>query len=176
MREPGAPAVIRRAFALLFLGTVLLAGCGYSLRGNLPGHLKTVAVPVFRNRTATPAVENFLTQAVVDAFSTNGRLRVVRPEDADSILEGDVVGYELASIAFDPNANVRQYRLIVTMNLRFRDVRRNAVLFQRNGYQERADFRVPGTVAETIAQEETALRAAALDIARAIVSFTVERF
>ena len=52
------------------------AGCGYSLRGNLPDHLQTVAVPVFQNRTPVPAVENFLTNAVVNAFATNGRLRV----------------------------------------------------------------------------------------------------
>lgn len=164
-----------RAFAAL-LSLVLFGGCGYSLRGNLPPHVKTVAVPVLVNRTAEPAVENFLTQALVDAFSTNGRLRVVRPEQADSILEGEVMGYEVQSVAFDPRANVRQYRLVVTLNLRFRDVRENSVLFERNGYQERADFSVAGEVAQTISREETALRTAASDIARAIVSFAVERF
>jgi outer membrane lipopolysaccharide assembly protein LptE/RlpB len=44
---------------LLALGlALLLAGCGYSLRGTLPDHIRTVAVPVFANRTAEPAVEN----------------------------------------------------------------------------------------------------------------------
>ena len=81
-----------RRGALATLAAVLLvplsAGCGYSLRGNLPGHLKTVAVPVFANRTREPAVENIITRAVVEAFTTNGRLHVVRPEEADAILEG----------------------------------------------------------------------------------------
>src|SRR6185436_15914604 len=104
----------RRATRLvlpLILGVLVAAGCGYSLRGNLPAHIKTVAVPVFRNRTSEPGVENFLTGAVVEAFSTNGRLRVVRPDRADSILEGEVVGYQVQSIAYDPQANVQQYRL-----------------------------------------------------------------
>ncbi|PYN21608.1 MAG: hypothetical protein DMD99_19280 [Candidatus Rokuibacteriota bacterium] len=153
-----------------------LAGCGYSFRGNLPDHIQTVAVPVFANKTGEPAVENFLTSAVVEAFSTNGRLRVVPREDADAILEGEVVRYSLASIAYDSQANVRQYRLEVTMNLKFRDVRRNTVLFEEQGLREKSDFQVQNAVSQTISREESAVRAAAIDIARSIVSLTVTRF
>ena len=158
------------------LGAVLLAGCGYSFRGNLPDHVKTVAVPVFGNKTPEPAIENFLTQAVVEAFATNGRLRVVTPEEADAILEGEVVGYEIQTLAFDPRVSIRQYRLVVTMNLKFRDVKRNALLFEQPRFQEKADFRVVGAVSQTISREESALRAAAVDIARSIVSLAVDRF
>lgn len=160
------------ALALVFS----VAGCGYALRGNLPDDITTVAVPVFRNRTGEPAIENLLTRAVIEAFSTNGRLRVVAADAADAILDGEVVGYHLESIAFDPRANIRQYRLLVTLNVRFRDVRRNTVLVQRDGFQEKADFRVLGAVSESISREETALRAAAVDIARAVVSLAIERF
>ncbi len=158
----------------LAIGT--LAGCGYSIHGNLPDHVRTVAVPVFTNRTAEPAIESFLTQAVVEAFATNGRLRVVTPVEADAILEGEVVGYEIQALAFDPRASIRQYRLVVTMNLTFRDVRRNAILFEQARFQEKADFRVIGAVSQTISREESALRSAALDIARSIVSLAVDRF
>ncbi|HKB25982.1 MAG TPA: LptE family protein [Methylomirabilota bacterium] len=158
----------------LVIGT--LTGCGYSIHGNLPDHVRTVAVPVFTNRTAEPAIESFLTQAVVEAFATNGRLRVVTPVEADAILEGEVVGYEIQALAFDPRASIRQYRLVVTMNLTFRDVRRNAILFEQARFQEKADFRVIGAVSQTISREESALRSAALDIARSIVSLAVDRF
>lgn len=158
----------------LAIGT--LTGCGYSIHGNLPDHVRTVAVPVFTNRTAEPAIESFLTQAVVEAFATNGRLRVVTTVEADAILEGEVVGYEIQALAFDPRASIRQYRLVVTMNLTFRDVRRNAILFEQARFQEKADFRVIGAVSQTISREESALRSAALDIARSIVSLAVDRF
>ena len=166
----------RRVLMPLALFVVAAAGCGYSLRGNLPAHIQTVAVPVFKNRTSEPGVETFLTGAVVEAFSTNGRLKVVRAEQADSILEGEVTGYQLQSVAFDPGANVQQYRLVVTLNLRFRDVKRDTVLFEQQNLQERSDFRTLGVVAQTISREETALRAAATDIARAIVAFSIDRF
>jgi len=168
---------MNRRGALVALSAALAsAGCGYSLRGNLPAHLQTVAVPVFQNATPVPAVENFLTNAVLNAFTTNGRLRVTSVDRADAILEGTITNYLLQSIAFDSRANVRQYRLTVTLNLRFRDVRRNEVLFQRSGYSDRADFVVPGTVTETIALQESALQQAATEIARSVVSFAVERF
>lgn len=160
----------------LLLIVLLLGGCGYSLRGNLPDHIKTVAVPVFVNRTQEPAVENVITRAVIDAFVTGGRLRVVRPEEADSILEGEIVGYRIEALAFDPRANVREYRLWVTLNLQFRDVRKNLMLWRQEGFQEKADFSVPGQVAVTISREESALRQAAVDIGRAIANLAVERF
>jgi outer membrane lipopolysaccharide assembly protein LptE/RlpB len=166
----------RRALVAVAVVALGLGGCGYSLRGHVPPHIKTVAVPIFTNRTTEPAVEGLLTRAIVEAFSTNGRLRVVKPEDADAILEGEVTGYSLDSIAFDPRANVRQYRLTVTLNLKFRDVKRNTMLFEQVGFQERADFQVQSAVADTISREESALRTAAVDIARSVVNLAVERF
>jgi hypothetical protein len=173
-RRAGSPG--RAVLALALAGVLTTPACGYSLRGTLPSHIRTVAVPVFANRTPEPAVENVITRALVEAFSTNGRLRVVRPEQADAILEGEITGYELASVAFDPAANVRQYRLLLTMNVRFRDLHANRVMFERTGFQERADFRVPAAVSETLVREDAALRTAAVEIARAVVALALERF
>ena len=164
------------ALALATLIVLTLGGCGYSVRGQLPSHVKTIGVPIFVNRTSEPAVEGLLTRAIVEAFSTNGKLTVVAPEDADAILEGEVIAYTISSIAFDPRANVRQYRLTVTLNLRFKDVRTNTMLFEQLHFQERADFQVVSVVADTISREESALRLAAVDIARSVVNLAIERF
>jgi outer membrane lipopolysaccharide assembly protein LptE/RlpB len=162
--------------AALLLALVVLGGCGYTVRGTLPSHIQTVAVPIFRNRTPEPAIEGFITRAVVEAFSTNGRLRVVSAGEADAVLDGEIIGYSVTSIAFDKDANVRLYRLLVTLNLKMRDVRHNTLLFTQDGVREQADFRVQNAVSQTISREETALRAAAVDIGRAVVSLAVTRF
>jgi hypothetical protein len=161
---------------VLALVVVAVSGCGYSVRGHLPDHIQTIAVPIFVNRTQEPALDSFITRAVVEAFSTNGRLRLAKIEDADSILEGEITSYAVDSIAFDRNANVQLYRLRVTLNLTMRDLRRNTVLFREANFSEKSDFRVRGAVSQTIAREETALRQAAVDIARAVVSLAVHRF
>jgi outer membrane lipopolysaccharide assembly protein LptE/RlpB len=169
---------VRGAGRALALGLLVAAGagCGYSFRGTLPEHIQTVAVPVFGNKTGEPRIESLLTNAVVEAFSTNGRLRVVRREDADAVLEGEVIGYNVQSIAYDSQANVRQYRLIVTMNLKLLDMKKSGVLFEEHNLREKADFQVQNAVSQTISVEETALRTAATEIGRAIVSLTVTRF
>ena len=170
MRRTGAWLV---GLAALF-GT--LVGCGYSFTGSLPSHIKTVAVPIFTNKTQEPAVENAITAAVIDAFANSGKLKVVPAGQADSILEGEIVGYQLQSIAFDRRINVREYRLLVTLNIQFRDVRRGGMLWRQEGLQETSDFRVPGQVSETISREEGAVREAARDIGRKIVNLAVDRF
>jgi outer membrane lipopolysaccharide assembly protein LptE/RlpB len=170
--------VTRRRAAVVALALLAAAagGCGYSFRGTLPSHVQTVGVPVFVNRTREPGVESIITRAILQAFATNGRLRVVRPADADAVLDGEVTGYGVQAIAFDETLNVQQYRLVVTLNLTLRDVRQNTILLQREGVTEQADFRVLGPVAATIAREETALSQAAAEIARSVVSLAIDRF
>ena len=156
----------------------LLGGCGYSvgLGGNLPSHLKTVAVPIFVNSTQQPAVESVITAAVVNAFVTSGRLKVVSVKEADAILEGNIISYNLDSIAYNPQINVTEYRLRVRVNILFRDVRQNTTLYKHDGLEQWADFRVQGQVSETLAREDVAARQAAVDIGRRIVASAVDRF
>jgi outer membrane lipopolysaccharide assembly protein LptE/RlpB len=166
----------RLPFAALLAGLAALSACGYSFHGTLPDHIKTIGVPILINRTQQPAVESVITRAIVDAFATNGRLKVVRPEDADSILDGEVIGYSIGPIAVDPSLGVQQYRLSVTLNLRMRDMRRNVVVFQQSGFSEQADFRVAGNVAQTLSVEAGALQQAATEIGRSVMSLALDRF
>jgi hypothetical protein len=170
-----------RGAAHLLAGLVLaclVGGCGYSvgMGGNLPSHIKTVAVPIFVNSTQQPAVESVITAAVINAFVTSGRLKVVSVKEADSILEGDIIGYNLDSIAFNPQINVTEYRLRVRVNILFRDVRQGTTLWKQDGLEQWADFRVQGQVSETLAREDVAARQAAIDIGRRIVASSVDRF
>jgi hypothetical protein len=144
---------------------------GYGTRGNLPDHIKTVAVPIFKNRTLEPGVES-----VVNAFSSGGRVRVVPLAEADAILEGEVVGYSLESLAFDRSAIVRAYRLRLTLNVEFRDVKRSAMLWRQEGLQEASDFQVEGTVSDTVARGQGVVLQAPTEIGRKVVNLAVDRF
>jgi len=158
------------------MAAVLLAGCGYSTKGNLPSHIKTVAVPMFRNRTLEPGVESAVTSGVVNAFTGSGKLKVVTQDQADAILDGEVVGYSLEGLAFDRNANVRAYRLRLVLNVEFRDVRQSAMLWRQEGLQETSDFQVAGQVSDTLARGQGAVLQAASEIGRKVVNLAVERF
>jgi outer membrane lipopolysaccharide assembly protein LptE/RlpB len=160
---------------LLILAACISTGCGYSFRGNLPGHIKTVAVPMFKNNTAAAGLENTITAAVISAFSNGGRLRVVPVEQADSILEGEIVGYQIDGAGFDRNANVQAYHLRVVLNVAFRDVRQNKMLWQESLTQT-SDFQVQGPVSDTLSLGAGAAGQAAADIGRKIASSAVDLF
>ena len=134
----------KKIVTLALAAALCVGGCGYSLQGNLPDHIKSVAVPVFRNRTTEPGVESTISSAVVNAFTTNGKLRVVSLDTADSMLEGEIIGFEVQSLAFDSRLNLRSYRLAVTMNVRFRDLKKSAMLWEQQGLREVVDFQVAG--------------------------------
>jgi outer membrane lipopolysaccharide assembly protein LptE/RlpB len=168
-------AEARRGLGLA-LAALLLAGCGYSTRGSLPDHIKTVAVPIFKNRTLEPGVESAITSGVVNAISSGGRVKVVPVDEADAILQGEVVGYSLDGLSFDTNANVRAYRLRLVLNVEFRDVRRSAMLWRQEGLQETSDFQVAGQVSDTIARGQGAVQQAAAEIGRKVVNLAVDRF
>ena len=171
----------RLRIARAFLPAVLVlaatsGGCGYSLQGNLPDHLKTVSVPVFKNLTTESGAETTITAAVINAFTSNGRLKVVSRDNADSVLDGELTGYQVQSLTYDSRLNLRSYRLTVTMNVRFRDLRRTELLWQENGLVENVSFDVAGQVSDTISREEGAVKQAALEIGRKIVHRAVDRF
>jgi len=165
-----------RRVSVLPLIALVLAGCGYSFRGSLPAHVRTVAVVVLENKTQEPGVESLITSALVEAIVSSGRLRLVRAEEADAILSGSVVGYTIESLAFDRNANVTQYRLRIALNLTLHDTKRKEDLWKEDGIQERADFNVPGQVSLTLVREQDALRRASVDIARGVVNRAIEGF
>lgn len=173
-----ADVVRRRRLLWLVLAAALVAGCGYSTSGNLPDHIKTVAVPIFKNRTPQAGVESAVTSGVVTAFSNGGRVRVVPLEQADAVLEGEVVGFTLDGLAFDGtrSADVTAYRLRLVLNVEFRDVRRNVLLWRQEGLQETSDFQVLGQVSDTIARGQGAVQQAAAEIGRKVVALAVDRF
>ena len=160
----------------LILAAVILAGCGYSTKGSLPDHIKTVAVPIFKNRTLEPGVDSAITSGVVNAFSSGGRVKVVPIDQADAILQGEVVAYSLDGLAFDQNANVQAYRLRLVLNVEFRDVKRSAMLWRQEGLSETSDFQVQGQVSDTIARARGAVSQAAAEIGRKVVNLALDRF
>ncbi|MGH7358588.1 MAG: LPS assembly lipoprotein LptE, partial [Candidatus Rokuibacteriota bacterium] len=171
------PRGVRTAVLLVAVATLSLGGCGYSLRTSLPPGIQSIHVPVLENKTSEPAIEDFITQALTQAVVQSSRVRIAaNAQQADASLEGSIVEYRLVALSFDRSANVTSYRLIIGLSLTFRDLKQNKVIWKQDRIEERADFLVAGQVTQTLAREELAVQRAAVDVARAIVSFAFEGF
>jgi len=103
-------------------------------------------------------------------------VKVVPIDQADAILQGEVVAYSLDGLAFDQTANVCAYRLGLVLNVEFRDVRKSAMLWRQEGLSETSDFQVQGQVSDTIARGRGAMSQAAAEIGRKVVNLALDRF
>jgi hypothetical protein len=142
----------------------------------MPPGINTVHVPVLENRTAEPGIEDFITQALTQAVVGSGARIARNAQEADAVLEGAIVEYRLIGLSFDNSTNVTSYRLIIGLALTFKDLKQNKVIWKQDRIEERADFLVSGQVTQTLARENQAVQRAAVDVARAIVSFAFEGF
>ncbi len=116
--------------ALLALaGSVL--GCGYTFSASLlPGHIKTVAVPLMENRTNRGDLETALADSLVEAFLEDPTLKVADERSADSVIEGVILEYRRDPLRVGADESVLEYRLRITLEVRFVDVRKNRVIWE----------------------------------------------
>jgi hypothetical protein len=167
-------------FALLYL-----AGCGYTTGSLLPDHLNTIYVENFKNelkvssepsgkhgfRLYRPGIENEVTNAVIDQFLFDGYLHVVKKEDADLILSGEVVDYYKEPLRYDHFDNVEEYRIIVTIDMQLIDVTQNKMIWAVNGFIGYRTYRLTGA----FATDENEARVRAIkDLAQKVSEKVVE--
>jgi hypothetical protein len=110
---------------LFFFAVFILAvgsGCGlYSFSGSLPPHLKTVAVPLFDNRTAEFAIAEDITDAIIKEFNKDNSLKIADRNAADVLIEGSVISLDDRAGAFDPNEEVKDFKVYVTVQVKCTD-------------------------------------------------------
>ncbi len=106
------------------LAAALLAGCGYTLVGQastIPDDVRTVYVEPLVNATQRAQVEQILTQAISDEMVTRRRNFTVSSSssDADAILRGKVVSFDVRALTFDPNGLADNLEISITADMRF---------------------------------------------------------
>lgn len=179
---------------IAILAVLLLASsCGYHLSGTgglVPEGTRLVAVPVFINSTNEPYVDVEVTQAVVQEFLTDGRLKVVSPEEAELVLHGKVTKYEVQPLSFTAYSHVQQYKVRLTVEARLEDLRTKKSLWHEKGITSLfiSDYSVaydivtsPTTseaanISQTKISKESAIQKASRDIAWTIRSLVLEGF
>jgi len=125
---PDRNTIAPRSRVVLLL---LLSACAYSFSSGLPGHIKSVAVPLFTNETEEFGVAEELTDRLVTSLVRDGTLRVVADEDdADSVILGTVRIYDEEPFSYDSNEQVDQYIIRITAEVRFQDQVRDEVLWE----------------------------------------------
>lgn len=154
-----------RAAALLLAAAASLAaaGCGWTLGPPEPIRgARTIALPVFENRTYRRGVETDLARALVAEVQSRTRMRILEA-GADLVLEGTITNIEEILLSEGEDQAIWESTLLVTVEVLLRDGRTGEPIRPRERYSERESF-VPG-IGEGVRSARTeALRRLAADI------------
>ncbi|OGW63369.1 MAG: hypothetical protein A2638_04330, partial [Nitrospirae bacterium RIFCSPHIGHO2_01_FULL_66_17] len=109
----------RGALAAMVLMTMAGTGCGYSAVSTPPvGEVRTVAVPLFDNRTFEPLLEARLTERVKARLVSTGPWRLVnRPGVADLVIVGTVTDFGVTAVSFDATHRALEQRVTITVEI-----------------------------------------------------------
>jgi len=168
--------VSRAALAVLVL---LSTGCGYHTAGKanlLPSDLRTLAVPAFVNQTQTYKIEQLLTAAVVQEFSTRTAYRVVTQPDADAVLRGTVLTTSTTPLTYDSKTGrAASVLVIVSMSVSLKD-KQGKVLYQNPSYVFREQYQVSQELSSFFEEDSPAFQRLSREFARTLVSNVLEAF
>lgn len=118
----------------LVIGLLLVAlwHCSYySFSGSsLPSHLRTIAIPMFENRTTEFGVPEDITDALINEFTQDNTLKVVDQRAADSIIEGTIVNIREQAGAYNQQEQVQEIRIYIRIKAKFEDLKKNNIMWE----------------------------------------------
>ncbi len=160
---------------------MLLAGCGYHVAGRggqLPGNLKTIAVPALENRTPRYRIEQQLTEALVRELLARTSYRVIAdPAAADAVLRGQITAIDTSATVFDP-ATGRATAMLVAVHVRVRleDHATRNTLYENDNFLFREYYELSTDTASFFDEQGPAMGRLARDFASRLVAAVLENF
>jgi outer membrane lipopolysaccharide assembly protein LptE/RlpB len=155
---------------LLILCMMSLAGCGYQMVGketHVPPGMTSIAIPTFKNQTFEPGIEIQFTQAFLNEFIQDRRVKVVTQAEADTILTGVMKSFTAYGVAYDKSGFVLQYQISVIADLTVTD-RTGKVLWQEKNSSENQWFRASSVGVTNEAAKQVAIQRTAASMAERI--------
>lgn len=178
---PASGPIRRATFAIaVAIAAMAATGCGYHLAGHgntLPPEVKSIGIPIFVNRTSRPELEQRVTEAVIDEFSTRGRLRILAGEEgADAVLRGTLYTYTTMPVVLNEQGRARRYEILITADVTLTQAATDRVLWENDHYLFKRQYEVPETSIAYVDREIIAIDEVAGDFASTVVTSILEGF
>ena len=179
---PSAFRVLPTAYCLLLAAFCLLySACGYQVAGRgdrLPPDVKTIAIPIFVNKTPRFRIEQKLAAAVTREFIERTKFRVTAdPSRADAVLRGTVTDVRSGVVTFDlTTGRATALQIQVTARVELVDLHSQKVLFSNPNYVFREEYQISQSTTELFEEDQPALDRLSRDLARTLVTAILENF
>jgi hypothetical protein len=176
---------VSRAAALLLLA-LAQGACGYALLGRgtvVDPSIKRIGVPLFRDGTGRPGLDQKITEKVVQELLKRGRFEVVgTATGVDAVVDGELVAYRAQAVGFTDEAGVEartqasRYAVVMTARVRYAKVGAPEAIWQNDAFSFRDEYDVGSDPSAFFDREEQALDRLAQQFARALVAAMMEAF
>lgn len=161
-------------FAATILTACLLVGCaddprqGYSFESTYGASVKSIAVPIFDNRSYSHGLEIDLTDAIIKELRRGTPWAVGAESAAQTTLSGTITSVVLRKVSTaQVSGLVQEVAVEIVLDYEWKDNRTGEVLLSRRGFRSVQSFVPAEGVGERV---ELGERAAAEEAAREIVS------
>lgn len=168
------------------LGAAASGACGYSLAGRgsfLPANIRSIAIPVFANRTPYLTVEQMFTEKVRVEFQSRGSYSVQPAEPgADGVVRGEIIAINAAPVGYNDQQLASRYRFTVTVSVKFDDVSQKKTLWENGALSFSDEYDLASRnsasldVTAFLEQERAAIDRLSTDFAKSVVSAILEAF
>ena len=168
------------------LALVLLAGCGYALVGKgtvVDPTIKRIGVPLFRDASGKPGLDQKVTQKVVEELLKRGRFDVVPDATGvDALVEGEIIAYTPRLVGVGEQAadtsksQANRYEVTLTARIRYSKVGAKEPIWANEAFSFRDEYDVGDNPQAFFDREEQAIDRLATSFARSLVAAMLEAF
>ncbi len=164
---------------IVLIWTLFFPGCGYRFQGaatNLPPNVRTLAIPIFANRTLQTGIETEFTRALVARFTSAKRLALAEKGSADALLTGTVKSFDNYPVAVSTGIQAAtQYRATVGVEITFLRQQDGKVLW-KGAVSDWRIYSVDASLAATENNKQEAIRQISALLADKVYVLIMENF
>jgi hypothetical protein len=145
-----------------------------------PG-IKKIGVPLFRDATGKPGLDQKITQKVVEELLKRGRFDVVQDRTGvDAVLEGELLRYDAAPVGFSEAGGARtqasRYAVTLTARVRYAKAGETDAIWSNDSFAFRDEYDVGSDPTTVFDREDQAIDRLATSFARSLVAAMLEAF
>lgn len=172
---------MKKIVQLLLLALLVgsLYSCGYSFRhqqSNLPPDIKTIAIPMFENKTNEVGFEGIITEQMRYQFSNSQILKLASKAEADVVMIGAITYIYSDDVTLTTRTTSQLRRARIAISVRVVRSDNGKVIYNGSASQNRSYVISPTDNATTEMARTEAIRLAARDMAQTVHDGILQNF
>ena len=162
----------------------VVSGCGYALVGRgitTDPSIKRIGVPIFRDRTGKPGLDQKITARVIEELLKRGRFTVVQDTTGvDALVDGEITSYTTSPVGFTTAGaaptQASRYAINVTAKVVYRKIGQKEPIWQSEMFSYRDEYDMGEDAASFFDREEQTIDRIAEAFGKNLVAAMLEAF